>query len=286
VELVVPVSLSTATVLVLRVGDANILLPLDAVRSVSRVLTTSFTSSPRGESLLHEGELLSVVRLGQALGLGFNRPPAGIPVVIAVISSGDERCALVADSATAIAEAVIRPLPWAAGAPLGVAGAALDIDGAAHLVIDPRGLFAILHQHAGVAPDVAAPADERHYLPILVIDDSLTTRMLEQSILQTAGFEVDVATSAEEGLSMAVARDYGLFVVDVEMPGMNGFEFTAHTRADARFKSIPVILVTSLSSEADQQRGRQAGASAYVVKGQFDQDRFLKQVRTLSRAEG
>jgi two-component system chemotaxis sensor kinase CheA len=108
--------------------------------------------------------------------------------------------------------------------------------------------------------------------------------MLEQSILQTAGFEVDVATSAEEGLGMARAREYGLFVVDVEMPGMNGFEFTQLTRTDNRLRNISVILVTSLNSDADKRRGREAGASAYVVKGQFDQTFFLEQVRTLSRA--
>jgi two-component system chemotaxis sensor kinase CheA len=109
--------------------------------------------------------------------------------------------------------------------------------------------------------------------------------MLEQSILQTAGFEVDVATSAEEGLGMARAREYGLFVVDVEMPKMNGFEFTELTRNDSRLKDTAVILVTSLNSETDKRKGREAGAAAYVVKGQFNQNHFLDQVRKLSRAE-
>jgi two-component system chemotaxis sensor kinase CheA len=182
-------------------------------------------------------------------------------------------------------DAVVRPLPWAAGNPIGVAGAALDAEGAARLVLDPRGLVAISQRHSGVAPEPAAPARVRHYLPILVVDDSLTTRMLEQSILQTAGFEVDVATSAEEGLGMARAREYGLFVVDVEMPKMNGFEFTELTRNDSRLKDTAVILVTSLNSETDKRKGREAGAAAYVVKGQFNQNHFLDQVRKLSRAE-
>jgi two-component system chemotaxis sensor kinase CheA len=285
VELVVPVSLSTASVAVLRVEQTSVLMPLDAVRSVLRLAGSAITASSRGEAILNEGELLSVLRLGPALGLGASRPEPGVAVVVVVVSAGSERFAVVAEGATAITEVVVRPLPWAAGVPLGVAGAALDVEGVPHLVLDPRGLLEILKQHAGVAPQPAPPTHVRHYLPILVIDDSLTTRMLEQSILQTAGFEVDVATSAEEGLTMAEAREYGLFVVDVEMPGMNGFEFTALTRADNRFKNISVILVTSLSSEADQQRGREAGASAYVVKGQFDQDHFLNQVRTLSKVE-
>jgi two-component system chemotaxis sensor kinase CheA len=285
VELVVPVSLSTAIVVALKVDETSLLLPLDVVKSVLRVPESAVSTSSDGEVILFEGELVPVLRLGPALGFGGVRASVGVPLAVVIVQIGDESCGLVADAASAISEVIVRPLPWAAGAPLGVAGAALDVEGISRLVLDPRGLVAILKKHAGRAPEPLAPAVMRRYLPILVVDDSLTTRMLEQSILQTAGFEVDVATSAEEGLAMAAARDYGLFVVDVEMPGMNGFEFTKVTRADVRFKDTRVILVTSLSSEADQRRGRDAGASAYVVKGQFDQDHFLSQVRSLSRVQ-
>jgi two-component system chemotaxis sensor kinase CheA len=118
-------------------------------------------------------------------------------------------------------------------------------------------------------------------LPVLVIDDSLTTRMLEHSILRSAGYEVDLACSGEEGLQKASARRYGLYIVDVEMPGMNGFEFTARTRADVGQRATPVILVTSLASDADKKRGLDAGASGYIVKGEFDQRRFLQLVDEL-----
>ena len=72
--------------------------------------------------------------------------------------------------------------------------------------------------------------------PLLVIDDSLTTRMLEQGILETAGYEVDTAASGEEALQKARQRRYGVFIVDVEMPGMDGFEFIEAARADARLQ--------------------------------------------------
>ncbi|MGE5783764.1 MAG: response regulator, partial [Myxococcales bacterium] len=285
VELVVPVSLSTATVLSLQVGEGLLLMPLDVVRRVSRVPATSLHQSERGESLVLDDELLPVLRLGQILEGSSQRQAAGMDPVVLVVAVGDERCAVLADAVLDINEVTVRPLPWAAGSPTGIAGAALDAEGVSRLVLDPRGLITILQQHSASGPVPKPAVSVKRYLPILVIDDSLTTRMLEQSILQTAGFEVDVATSAEEGLSMATGREYGLFVVDVEMPGMNGFEFTAMTRSDPRFRETPVVLVTSLSSEADQARGRDAGASAYVVKGQFDQDHFLNQIRTLSRTE-
>jgi two-component system chemotaxis sensor kinase CheA len=114
---------------------------------------------------------------------------------------------------------------------------------------------------------------------VLVIDDSLTTRMLEQSILESAGYEVELATSAEEGLGKAREKQYGLFLVDVEMPGMDGFEFVTHTQSDPLLRAVPSILVTSRNAVEDRRRGEQAGARAYIVKGEFDQGYLLQKIR-------
>jgi len=105
--------------------------------------------------------------------------------------------------------------------------------------------------------------------------------MLEQSILESAGYEVEVATSGEEALEKARAKQYGLFLVDVEMPGMDGFEFVTRTQADARLSAVPSILVTSRSAVEDRRRGEQAGARAYIVKGEFDQGYLLRMTREL-----
>jgi two-component system chemotaxis sensor kinase CheA len=90
--------------------------------------------------------------------------------------------------------------------------------------------------------------------------------MLEQSILESAGYDVDVATSGEEALEKARAKPFGLFLVDVEMPGMDGFEFVSQTQADAALRTVPAILVTSRSAIEDRRRGEQVGARGYVIK--------------------
>ena len=116
---------------------------------------------------------------------------------------------------------------------------------------------------------------------MLVVDDSLTTRMLEQSILESAGYEVHVAASAEEGLAKAAQQAFGIFIVDVEMPGIDGFEFVTRTRADPVLRAVPAVLLTSRESDDDKRRGREAGASAYIVKGEFDQGVLLQTIRGL-----
>ena len=174
----------------------------------------------------------------------------------------------------------MRPLPPLTPRDRLVAGASLDLDGNPRLVLDPVGLVA---EASRAEAPVHAPTTVRP--PILVIDDSLTTRMLEQSILESAGYDVHVATSAEEGLEKAHGHRYGLFLVDVEMPGMNGFEFIERTRSDPSLAEVPAILVTSRDAPADRQRGEDVGASAYIVKSEFDQTALLFTIRKLVRRQ-
>jgi two-component system chemotaxis sensor kinase CheA len=72
-----------------------------------------------------------------------------------------------------------------------------------------------------------------------------------------------------------------LFLVDVEMPGMDGFTFVERTRAEPALHGTPSILVTSRSSPEDRRRGQEAGARAYIVKSEFDQGELLERIREL-----
>lgn len=157
-----------------------------------------------------------------------------------------------------------------------VNGAVFDSRGRPQLVLDLAGLLAALSSFSMTLNPPKEPLK-----PILVVDDSLTTRMLEQSILESAGYSVQLATSAEEALDLAAVGQYSLFLVDVEMPGMNGFDFVETTRQDDRFRHIPAILVSSRSAPEDLARGREAGASAYIVKDHFDQRELLRHIKLL-----
>lgn len=116
---------------------------------------------------------------------------------------------------------------------------------------------------------------------VLVVDDSLTTRMLEQSILQSAGYEVDLATSGEQAIEQLQQRLYDLLLVDVEMPGMDGFTFIEHVRRDPRLRDIPALLVSSRAAPQDRERARTVGAQGYIVKSEFDQVDLLARIKRL-----
>jgi two-component system chemotaxis sensor kinase CheA len=105
--------------------------------------------------------------------------------------------------------------------------------------------------------------------------------MLEQSILESAGYTVDLAVSGEDALRRLRERRYGLLLVDVEMPGMDGFTLIERLRGNPSWRDIPAILVTSREARQDRQRGLAVGAQDYVIKGEFDQRRLLRRIGEL-----
>jgi two-component system chemotaxis sensor kinase CheA len=269
--------LSSLTALVVDAGGVSASVPLDAVRRTLRLLDSDIARSPDNDSIVYDGNVIPFIPLARALGRPTSSDRGKRHWSAVVIQSGTTLAAVGVDRLLGTASVVVRPLPSHTEVDTIVAGAALDAEGHPQLVLDPEGLIAAAKERRGAIskPDVLPRR------PVLVVDDSLTTRMLEQSILESAGYEVELATSAEEALGKAKHKRYALFVVDVEMPGMDGFEFVASTRADAVLRETPAILVTSRGSAEDRQRGKDAGARGYIVKGEFDQGHLLQAIREL-----
>lgn len=274
-ELVVPLSLSSLRALLLELDGFIAAIPLDAVVRTVRLPAAEVISQGGAETIFHGDRAIPFLPLFDLFAAQAPQSPAAWSVVVLRVE--DRLAAIGASRLVGMAELVVRPLPALAGPLPLVIGTALDADGTPQPVLDPQGLIAAASARTRPVLSEAPPVP----MPILVIDDSLTTRMLEQSILESAGFAVALATSAEEGLEMARQQRYGLFIVDVEMAGMSGFEFIVTARDDERLAGVPAILVTSRASADDRRRGLEVGARAYLVKGEFDQGVFLQTVRGL-----
>jgi len=276
-SIALPAALSAAEVLSFECAGSLVALPLKAVTVVRRLRDNEIVQSGQREAIVHGDATIPLERLARALGAATHRAPASTVVVMA---AGGGSLALVIDRVVGVATVVVRAIPEVARVAAFVAGASIDAEGRAQLILDPE-------QLAAEAAGLAAPSDAgprvRH--SVLVVDDSMTTRMLEQSILEAAGYEVDLAVSAEHGLETAKHKRYSLFLVDVEMPGMDGFTFIERVRADPALRDTPAMLVSSRNDAADFQRGRDVGAQGYVVKGEFDQTSFLSQIAALLRIQ-
>ncbi len=101
---------------------------------------------------------------------------------------------------------------------------------------------------------------------ILIIDDSPTELHLFQNMLEKSGFETLVADSGEDGIRQAEAMRPDCILMDIVMPGMNGFQATRKLTHDPRTSSIPVIMVTTKDQETDKIWGMRQGAVEYIVK--------------------
>jgi len=273
IEIIVPVSLSSLDALVAEHGSQRVAVPLSAVVRTLRLAPENVVRTADRNTVNYDGATLPFLHLTDVL------PAAGVPAATRtalVVASDGGRAVIGVDRLRGVANVVVRPVPPLAFAGDVVAGLYVDAEGAPQPVLDPAALV----RRAANAVGTRVKAVKRQ-APILVIDDSLTTRVLEQSILESAGYRVELATSAEEALEKARQRSYALFLVDVEMPGMDGFTFVETTRADPVLRTIPAILVTSRAAPEDRERGRAAGAHAYVVKSEFDQGQVLATIRAL-----
>jgi two-component system chemotaxis sensor kinase CheA len=277
VEVSVPVSLASVGALLVAAGGITASVPLDSVERTLRVAERDIVSTGSAESIVVDGQAIPFRRLAAILRPEAPTPNRAATTTALVLRAGAQRAAVGVDRLLGAADVVVRPLPaWMTGIE-GVDGASLDAHGKPRLALDPQSLVAAAHATTERAREPKAALRA----PILVVDDSLTTRMLEQSILESAGYAVELASSAEEGLSKARETRYGIFLVDVEMPGMDGFEFVQRTRADAALRQTPAILVTSRNGPEDRRRGEDAGASEYIVKSEFDQRHLLETIRKL-----
>ncbi len=278
VELQVPASLSALDALIVEAGGELYALPLAAVVHAARVMPAELNRTSDGLALRFEGQLVPFMPLARLLRSveQERRPEAAWSLVIVRGERG--LLALGVERLLGGESIVCRALADSVPTDPTVAGISLDADGSPRLLLDPEGLLATAESVPLPPP---RPDAARHV--VLVIDDSLTTRMLEQSILESAGYEVELATSGEQGLEKARARRYDLLLVDVEMPGMDGFTFIERVRAEPGIANTPAVLVTSRASTEDLARGRAAGASAHIAKGEFDQLEFLEEISRLIR---
>jgi len=269
ITLIAPVAVTAVSVIDVALADRVVAIPQAAVRRVVRVQPHDIVQASDGASMCIDDVMVPVAPLGALFGTTSDR------ATTAVVLDG---AAFFVDRTIGVTEVMVRTPPASAAALIDpiVWGMALDGDGVPYPVVDARELVAAVGRARRVLP--AAPARLR---PILVVDDSLTTRMLEQSILESAGYTVELAVSAEDALGKLETGDYAMMLVDVEMPGMDGFSLVAELRARPALAHLPAVLVTSRDAQADRDRGRAVGAQGYIVKGRFDQGELLGLIHRL-----
>jgi chemotaxis protein histidine kinase CheA len=283
-----PVTLGVLRCLIARVGAERYAVPVSGV-----VETLGLAGADRHELagvpvLARHGQTFPLADLGQVLDAPGDRDPRA--AVVVHYGAAGELLGLAVDELEGELELVVKELGGFLGRLPTVAGATIDGDGSVVLVLDIREL-AVRQLAAGATPvatpaarrtDSSVPAARASARPrVLIVEDSVGVRELQRVILEGAGYDVVTAVDGTDGASRLDGLPVDLVLSDVEMPGMDGFTLTRTIRRTRGWEDVPVVIMTSRGDQADQRAGLDAGASAYLLKSEFDQAELIDTVRRL-----
>ena len=281
IRLSVPLSISTHRLLLVACQGQTFCMPAHAIEQLCRIKVKDLQTVEGRPVVCLEGKQIPLMTLASALELGESEAQKEILPVMVLRSAG-RRMAVVVDDFLAERDALIKDLGISLPSNGKLAGGILNADGSVALVLNPAGIMAAFQQSSGKpAFAMTKPAVEERGGTILVVDDSITTRTLERSILEAHGYQVRVAVDGLEALEQLRARPADLVIADIQMPRMDGFTLLAEIKKDQRLAQTPVIIVSSLERREEQERGLALGADAYIVKRKFDQQELLEAIRQI-----
>lgn len=279
-RLVLPVTLATFRGVHVRCGERDFIFPTIQLAQVTRVARRAIATVEGREAIPLNGRTLSLVRLAHVLGI-----PTGTAETqaesaqLVVAGTGEGRIAFLVDEVLGEQEVLVKSLGRQLRRVRNIVGATVLGNGRVVPILHVPDLL----KSARRATPFPGPTSDAAVVrkSLLVAEDSITSRMLLKGILEAAGYDVKTAVDGLDAYNQLRTEPFDLLVSDVDMPRMNGFDLTAKVRTDKALADLPVVLVTALNSRADLERGAEAGANAYIVKGSFDQSNLLTAIRRL-----
>jgi two-component system, chemotaxis family, sensor kinase CheA len=291
-HILLPMTLASFRGILVRVSELMFILPALNVEKVIWLKHEAIKTIENRDTILFGDKIISLVNLGEALGLPEHKH-AGLEgietateksdqVTIAVIISGEQRIALRIDEIIDEQQVLVKSLGSLLKRVRNISGATILGSGRVVPILHINDLFhSALSSAKKTKEHTSIIKRDDRIKKILVADDSITSRILLKNILETAGYNVTTAIDGADALNLAYSNNFDLIVSDVDMPRMNGFELTTKIRHDKKLTEVPVVLVTSLGSTEDHERGVEAGADAYIIKSSFDETSLLEIIKKL-----
>jgi chemotaxis protein histidine kinase CheA len=281
--LTLPVTLGVMRCLIAELGSERVAIPVAGVVESIGLRDVEVSSLAGMPVVLRHGQSIPLLDLGEAIAAEGDREPKAALIV----RHGDRQLAWAVDRLEGESELVVKDLGSFLRRVPGIAGATIAGDGCVVVLLDlrdiaDRALGAAGTARPSVTPRRAEPvASGLRPARVLVVEDSVGVRELERVILEGAGYLVETAVDGLDGASRLRAEPADVVISDVEMPGMDGFTLTRTIRRTKGWESVPVVIMTSRGDDEDRRAGLEAGASAYLLKGEFDQGQLIDTVRRL-----
>jgi len=278
-----PVTLATSRGILIRVNNNQFVVPVTHIERVIRLKWEEVKTAQNKATIPLNGGVLSFVDLADILEMDKSTKDKSDLAVVMVLEVGTKQIAFRVDEVLGEQEVLVKSLGNQLSRVKNIAGATILGSGKVVPILNVHDLLISSSKSSLIRPVITSKDDESETKTkkILVAEDSITSRMLIQNILESAGYIVKTAVDGYDAYTIFKTEEFDLVVTDVEMPRMNGFELTKQIRSDNKKGEIPVILVTSLQSPEDRKEGIDAGANAYIVKSNFDQNNLLEVIERL-----
>jgi len=280
----VPLTLTSERGLFVRSSGQLFVIPTTDVERALTLKSTDIIEVEGTQAISENGHPIPLRTLSGILGLPetISKNPGRLPVV--VVKKNREPLALLVEEIPFEKEIVIKQLNAPLNSIHAVIGGTLSGSGEVIIVLNTGDIIDVGYKTGEKAArfqwqDEKTKEDKR--IPILVVDDSITTRTLEKNILESKNYDVTLATNGQEAWDLLQKQKFSLVVTDVSMPIMDGFSLTERIRQSKAYNDLPVIIVTSLGSPDEKKRGVEVGASAYIVKSEFESGNLLEIVEQL-----
>lgn len=277
-RLQLPLTLASMRVQLVGVQERSYALPQEVIEFSRRIKVDDLYTQEGRQVISLDNQPVAVVYLGELLELDNARPIAAEHLYCTFLNVEQELFGLIVDELLDETEVMLKAQSQLLKRLRNVSATTILVSGEVCPVLNPADLLKSLRKQCLSVGTVAIQpetTDNKRKKTLLLAEDSITTRTQEKRILESAGYEVVTAVDGLDAYNKFQTGQFDAVVSDVEMPNMSGFVLTEAIRKDKRHADLPIILVTSLSSEADQRRGLEVGANAYLVKSAFDQQVLL-----------
>ncbi len=285
-RLTIPLTLAIIRALLVRVSGQVFAIPTSSIEETLRIDPAEVIKVEGREVIRRQRRTIPLVHLRDVLGLEASEDSEAGKLPVVTIGFSGHRMGFLVDAFVGEQQIVIKTLGSHLKHVDNVAGVTILGAGEVVPILNVPDLMANARRMTGRAGGRTAVKREKDQGPrrVLICEDSFTTRELERSIFEAAGYVVETATDGAAGLAkLREGLKVDAVVTDVQMPNMTGFELTRAIKSDEALKEIPVIIVTSLEREEEKAEGIEAGADAYITKSVFNQDTLLDTVERLIR---
>jgi chemosensory pili system protein ChpA (sensor histidine kinase/response regulator) len=268
-RLYLPLTLAVTQTLLVRVGTHLYAVPSTMIEQVREMKEKVLTAVRDKGEVEWQGIAYPFHFLPHLLGDMEAVPEAHRQYWVLLLRSGSQRVAVLVDELKGNQEVVVKNIGAQLARVVGIAGATVLGDGKVVLILNPVALAsrsAGSHVSAAVPSMLPALAEVASQPTVMVVDDSLTVRKITSRLLMREGYQVILAKDGVDALEQLVEVTPDVILSDIEMPRMDGFDLVRNIRADARLRSLPVIMITSRTADKHRNYALEIGANHYLGK--------------------